>query len=459
MNRILIVDDEKNMCSILQILLENSGYSVCTASDGKEAIEFLESGEVVDLVVTDLKMPNVDGMGVLNYLNESSRNIPLVVITAFGSIEAAVEAMKMGARDFITKPFNKDHIRHVIERIFRLENLHEENKQLREILQQGKLIYKSKAMHTVMDTAATVAAISTPILITGESGSGKGLVAEAVHDLGGEEGRPFITINCPTIPETLLESELFGYRKGAFTGADGDFKGKIRLSEGGTLFLDEIADIPPGIQAKLLRILEEKRFEPLGSNTTVKINNRIICATNRELKPLVEAGSFRKDLFYRINAITIRIPPLRERTEDIVPLANFFLSRFACEMKKTVSELSPDVAESLMEYDWPGNVRELRNVMERAVALSKNKKIEPSDLPMELQRNGSGTPARNNKLETIEINMIRDALERNQGNITAAAESLGISRNTIRYRMKKHGILNDANKPQQSTETGLYEPL
>lgn len=442
MRRILVVDDEPNMCNALTILLEKHNYSVCTASDGKEAIHRIKQGEVVDLVISDLKMPNVDGMGVLKFLKGNKRDIPLVLITAYGSIEAAVEAMKMGAADFITKPFNKDVICHVIDRIFQIENLSQENRHLKNIIQKEKLVYKSQSMQQTMNTVAKVASVTTPVLITGESGVGKGLIAETIHNLGGEAERPFIAINCPTIPETLLESELFGYRRGAFTGADADFKGKIRLSEGGTLFLDEIADIPLSVQAKLLRILEEKRFEPLGSNTTIKINNRIICATNRELKQLVDKGRFRKDLYYRINAITIDVPPLYERSEDIIPLAQFFLAHFAREMQKGISGFSETAKQALIRYIWPGNVRELRNVVERAVVLSQSQQIELSDIPLELQQNSSDPPPQGNKLESQERRLLKEALDAHKGNVCAAALALGISRSTLRYRMKKYHLVS-----------------
>ncbi len=442
MRRILVVDDEPNMCNALTILLEKHNYSVCTASDGKEAIHRIKQGEVVDLVISDLKMPNVDGMGVLKFLKGNKRDIPLVLITAYGSIEAAVEAMKMGAADFITKPFNKDVICHVIDRIFQIENLSQENRHLKNIIQKEKLVYKSQSMQQTMNTVAKVASVTTPVLITGESGVGKGLIAETIHNLGGEAERPFIAINCPTIPETLLESELFGYRRGAFTGADSDFKGKIRLSEGGTLFLDEIADIPLSVQAKLLRILEEKRFEPLGSNTTIKINNRIICATNRELKQLVDKGRFRKDLYYRINAITIDVPPLYERSEDIIPLAQFFLAHFAREMQKGISGFSETAKQALIRYIWPGNVRELRNVVERAVVLSQSQQIELSDIPLELQQNSSDPPPQGNKLESQERRLLKEALDAHKGNVCAAALALGISRSTLRYRMKKYHLVS-----------------
>jgi two-component system response regulator AtoC len=443
MRRILVVDDEQNMRNALSILLEKHNYAVCTASDGKKAIAAIEGGEVIDLIITDLKMPNVDGIGVLQYLTENKRNIPLVLITAYGSIEVAVEAMKMGATDFITKPFNKDVICHVINKIFQMENLNEQNIHLKGMLQNEKLVYKSRSMQQIMNTATKIASVATPVLITGESGVGKGLIAETIHNLGGDASRPFIAINCPTIPETLLESELFGYRRGAFTGANSDFKGKIRLSEGGTLFLDEIADIPLNVQAKLLRILEEKLFEPLGSNTTIKINNRIICATNRELKQLVDDGKFRKDLYYRINTITIEIPPLSERTEDIVPLAKSFMILFAKQMQKRISKLSDGVKHALIRYTWPGNVRELRNVMERAVVLSQGGQIELADLPLELRRVSSDNqPPQGSKIESVERSLLKDALDAYEGNVTAAAAALGISRSTLRYRIKKYNLVS-----------------
>ena len=447
MKRILVVDDEKNMCAALKILLENDGYSVITSSNGREAINYLTKGEVIDLIISDLKMPDIDGMGILNFLKETDTNIPLVLITAYGSIEVAVDAMKKGAEDFITKPFNKDVIRHIIRRIFRIETLENENKRLKDIIKKGKLVYKSKAMQDIMNTVKKIVSVSTPVLIMGESGSGKGLIAEAIHSFGCDRAgtgcnKPFIRINCPAIPETLLESELFGYRKGAFTGATRDFKGKVRFADGGTLFLDEIADFPKNIQPKLLRLLEEKTFESLGSNNTIKINTRIICTTNRDMKALVKEGLFREDLFYRINAITIYIPPLRDRQEDIMALSEFFLDKYAREMGKNITGFSNEVRKALTAYPWPGNIRELRNLVERAVVLSSSEVIKLSDLPMEFQRVNIKVHNPENKLETTEINLLLDALHRSNGNISAAAKELGISRSTLRYRMKKHMLKN-----------------
>lgn len=448
MKRILIVDDEKNMCMILKMLLKRDGYSVITANSGGEALEQLRKGEVIDLIISDLKLPDIDGMGILNFLNTNELEIPLVLITAYGSIELAVEAMKKGAQDFITKPFNKDVIRHIVRRIFRIENLEEENTLLKET-HGGNLVYRSQTMQTLMETVKKVALVPSPVLILGENGTGKGLIAKTIHNLGETatgkpSSTPFVRINCPAIPETLLQSELFGYRKGAFTGASSDFKGKIRLADGGTLFLDEIGDLPHTIQPKLLRLLEEKSFEPLGSTTTIQVNTKIICATNRDLNRLVAEGSFRKDLFYRINTFTINIPPLRERTEDIIPLAEFFLHKLAKEMGKTEKTFSDKVKNAFVEYSWPGNVRELLNVVERAVVLSNNDTLTLSDIPFEFHDQGTETtPDDENKLIHAEKKLLFDALQKSGWNISAAARELGITRNTLRYRISKYRLKAD----------------
>ncbi|MCP4405669.1 MAG: sigma-54-dependent Fis family transcriptional regulator [bacterium] len=446
MERILVVDDEKNMCMILKMLLEKDGYAVVTANSGKEAIEYLLKGEVIDLIISDLKMTDVDGMGVLKFLRSTKREIPLVLITAYGSIESAVEAMKQGAADFITKPFNKDVIRHIVRRIFRIESLQEENTLLKDTIREGDLVYRSQAMHSIMETVKKVAVVPSPVLIVGESGTGKGVIAKAIHALGNPAGgktrqRPFVRINCPSIPETLLQSELFGYQKGAFTGASRDFKGKIRLAEGGTLFLDEIGDLPYSIQPKLLRLLEEKSFEPLGSTTTIKVNTKIICATNQDLKTLMKEKLFRKDLFYRINTITIDVPPLRERPEDIIPVSEIFLANAAKEMRKTVKTLSDEVKNAFMAYPWPGNVRELLNVMERAVVLSNSDLISLQDIPMEFHEIGLTSFAEGeNKLVKTEKMLLLEALQKCEWNISGAARALGISRSTLRYRMSKYKL-------------------
>jgi DNA-binding NtrC family response regulator len=434
------------MTRILIILLKKNGYSVLTANSGEEAISYLEAGEVIDLIISDLKMPKIDGIGVLNFLKESGRDIPIVLITAFGSIEVAVQAMKKGAADFITKPFNKDVILHIIRRTLHIEKLENENKFLKHVVHEGNFVYSSRAIFDIMEMVKKIALVNSPVLIMGESGSGKELIAEAIHACSNKSPqsgleKAFVRINCPAIPGSLLESELFGYMKGSFTGASRDFKGRIRLAEGGTLFLDEIGELPLEIQPKLLRFLEDKTFEPIGSNTTVKVKTRIICATNRNLKERINRGSFREDLFYRINTITIKLPPLRKRKEDILPIAEYFLKKYSRESNKEELNISPELSQALFDYNWPGNIRELRNVIERAVVLTNNKEIKLDDVPADLRQNNSEKTALVlNKLEDSEKTLLLDALKKSDWNITAAAKELGIKRSTIRYRLEKYNL-------------------
>ena len=439
MKRILVVDDEANMCRVLKMLLEEDGYSVLTASNGEQAIRLMESGEIVDLIISDLKMPDVDGSGILNYLKENAMSIPLIVITAFGTIKDAVEFMKNGAADFIAKPFDKEVIRLVVRRLFQMQDLQRENRLLKSTLFGARLVYKSQAMQDIMNTVAKVAPANTPILITGESGTGKELIAKAIHSFHSD--RPFVRINCPAIPEALFESELFGYRRGAFTGASADFSGKAIVADGGTLFLDEIAELPLAIQPKLLRLLEEKEFEPLGSTSTVKINARFICATNRDLMISVEKGSFRTDLFYRINALTIHIPPLRDRRQDIVPVAEFFVKKYSTENGRRHMRLSDAAMQALESYPWPGNIRELRNIIERISVLSTSDVVGLTDIPFEIREHGQNSEiAAGDALSTNERVLLHAALAKTHWNTSAAARELGISRNTMRYRMNKHHL-------------------
>ena len=462
----MVIDDERNMCEALRILLEGRGYSVTTSGDGRSAIQRLVEGEVVDLVITDLKMPGKDGMDVLTSLRETHRSIPVILITAYGTIDSAVEAMKIGATDFITKPFDKEELCNIVAKAL--------NQEFETDQTYAGIVHESRAMREILDTAAQIADAPAPVLLTGESGTGKGLIAECIHKLGSGAQRPFVPISCPAIPESLLESELFGYRKGAFTGADTDFRGRVRTSEGGTLFMDEIAEIPLGLQSKLLQLLEEKRFQPLGSTETVSVHNRIICATNRDLPQLVEDGEFRTDLFYRINTINLEIPPLRERREDILPMAEHFLARSAETMNKHVSGFAEQTKHALKQYEWPGNARELRNTIERAVVLSRSHDLQLSDLPEQVReaagspagarfqtasdsasvrgeqsehgsdsdtvRRNTGRPEVENKLAMAERDVLEEAMRKHEGNVTAAAKALGVSRGTLRYRMKKHGV-------------------
>ncbi|RKX78257.1 MAG: hypothetical protein DRP87_06765 [Spirochaetes bacterium] len=439
MYRIMVVDDEENMCFILKMLFEEEGYSVITFTNGEEALRLIDKGEVVDLIITDLKMQGIDGMGILDYLKKTERDIPLVMITAYGSIPDAVEAMKKGASDFITKPFNSDIILHIVKKIFRERNVQIENEILSDIFHEDNIIYMSGKMKKIIYMVKKFSSVSSPVLITGESGTGKELIAKSIHLKSGLH--PFVKINCSSIPESLFESELFGYQRGAFTGATKDYKGKIRMAELGTLFLDEIGELPMHIQPKLLRLLEDGCFEPLGSNTTIKVNTRFICATNRDLENMINEGQFRKDLYYRINTLNIRVPSLRERKEDILPLMDYYLSKFSQETGKNI-KISEAVKQAFVSYDWPGNVRELRNIVERVVVLAnEGEEIKLMHLPREFsQSSGSRIFLEENKLETAEKSLILEELNKTGWNVTAAAKSLGISRSNLRYRIKKYKL-------------------
>jgi DNA-binding NtrC family response regulator len=445
--RVLVVDDEANICDVLSLLLEEDGYEVETARNGRHAIDLLEKSAPPDLVISDLKMPEKDGMALLDHVRKSHPDLPLVMITAYGSIENAVEAMKRGARDFITKPFNKDVIRHVVHSILKTEDLRRENLLLRESCRAEGIVSCSSAMQEIMHTVEKVVTAPSAVLLLGESGTGKEVIARTLHAAAVRRSRsefsvPFVSINCPAVPDTLIESELFGYRKGAFTGAFQNYSGRIALANNGILFLDEIAEIPLRTQAKLLRFIEDKTFEPLGSAAKVKVEARIVCATNKDLAAMVKAGQFREDLFYRINTITIRIPPLRERTEDILPLAEHFLEQLSASMGKGVRSISPEVRAALRAYPWPGNARELRNIIERSIVLSSSDTLLLDTLPPEVRADrGTATPARaDNRLEQAERDLLSDALHRHSGNISAAARELGTTRDTIRYRMRKYRV-------------------
>ena len=445
MKRILIVDDEKNMCTVLSMLFRGEGYDVACAGDGTEAIRRLEQGDVIDLIVSDLKMPGGDGLGILDFLKETERDIPLILITAYGTIPDAVQAVKKGAVDFITKPFNSEMIVHTVGRVFRTVELERSNRILSESIAEDRVVCESPQMLEIMALARKFAAAPTPVLIVGESGVGKEMIARAIHAHGsarlpGTE-RPFIIINCPAIPEALLESEMFGHQRGSFTGAAKDFKGKVLLADGGTLFLDEVGDLPPAIQPKLLRVLEDKSFQPVGSNTTVRVNARVICTTNQDLERRMAEGTFRRDLFYRINALTMRVPPLRDRKADIRPLTDYFLKKYSLEMKKEV-RISDGVREAFQEYAWPGNVRELRNVVERAVVIvNSGAEIGLRDLPPDMFRGCRGAePGPENRLETQERALILETLHQSGWNISRAAQTLGIPRGNLRYRIEKFGL-------------------
>jgi DNA-binding NtrC family response regulator len=467
MQKILVVDDEQNMCKVLKLVLEKDGYAVETTTSGRAALEIIRS-QPIHLLISDLKMPDLGGMDLLKGIRELEKKIPVIIISAYGNIQTAVDAMKLGAVDFITKPFNKDLIRHKVRQILP-EPVREGGSKLgmrsTAASKRSRIVYRSEAMKEIMATVDKIASVPRPVLLLGESGSGKELVAKEIHRRAGrEEGgegmdktdsrdsgaagknRPFVSINCPTLPEPLFESELFGYKRGAFTNANEDYLGKIRLAEGGTLFLDEIAEIPISVQAKLLRFLEDRSFIPLGGTGQVTVHARIICATNRNIQEMVKDGGFRKDLYYRINTIVIKIPPLRERKEDIPPLIDYFNEKFSLELGIEPRRISPAVVEVFMNYNWPGNIRELRNMVERVFLMSSSPEIEIKDVPEEIliaiESEKTKGPFEDNLIASTEKTMLIETLVRNNWNLTRAARELGITRSAIRWRINKYGLAN-----------------
>ncbi len=450
--RVLIVEDEEKMRRILELILSPDGYQIDLAEDGSKALSLLEKYPY-DLVVTDLKMPVVDGMEVLRAVNKLSPVVPVVVITAYGSVGSAVEAMKDGAFDYITKPFEKEEIRIVASKAIAYGMLRKENMYLREEIGKrysfDEFIGNSQKMREVYAQVGQVASTNSTVLITGESGTGKELLARSIHHGSPRASGPFIAINCASIPDTLLESELFGFERGAFTGADRTKPGKLERAHRGSLFLDEIGEMSPPIQAKLLRVLQERSFERLGSTKTVEVDIRLIAATNKNLRDLVEKGKFREDLYYRLNVFPINIPPLRERAEDIPLLALHFLERYSAEMNKNVKGIAPGAMDILLSYPWHGNVRELQNVLERAVILCRDGEIAPKDINLchseeidILQKLKMLIPPSGISFEEIQKNLIIAALEITGHNQVKAAHLLHISRNTLRYRLEKYGIIS-----------------
>ena len=434
MKRLLIVDDEINMQKVLRMLFKRYNYDVVTVSNGKEALNLLQNGNRFDLILSDLKMPEMDGIGLLKKLKDSGDITPLILITAYGSISEAVEAMKLGAADFITKPFNKEDLQSIVNRI--LQGSSDTGGIIKENFRNDEgVIYVSDEMRKIMESVRKIAPSNLSILLTGESGTGKGVIARAIHNyaFSGSDS-PFVGINCPALPDTLLESELFGYRKGAFTGADKNFPGKVSMADGGTLFLDEIGDLSLSVQAKLLKLLEEGVYEPLGSTVEKKAHIRIISATNQNIQEMIKQKKFREDLFYRINSVILEIPPLRTRKEDIFPLSNYFAVKFSKENGRKISSVSEEGVEYLQKYDWPGNIRELRNVIHRAVIVSEGSVITAEDFHL------PESDMKNKTLHGAERKIIEETVRKNGGNVSAAARELGISRGALRNKLKKYSI-------------------
>ena len=453
MPSILIVEDEAKMRRLLELNLGDDGFTTHSAEDAETGLKLLRENPI-DLVLTDLKLPGMNGLEFLQTIKRQNAALPVVVMTAFGSVETAVDAMKAGASDYVLKPFSLSEMRMVIHKELDVRDLREENRSLREAL--GKryahpnVVARSPKMQEVLATVERVAPTNATVLLGGESGVGKDLVARAIHEKSRRVSGPFLKINSTAIPENLLESELFGFEKGAFTGAVASKPGKFELADKGTLFLDEIGDVPPVMQVKLLRVLQEREFERLGGTRTVKVDVRLIAATNKDLREALEQGTFREDLYYRLNVVPIDIAPLRERKEDIPDLANLFISRFTGESGKPVEGITPEAMNILVNYHWPGNVRELQNIVERACALAKGSVLTPSDIHLDVRptkASGSGGFLPDGMtLEQWEDEMVQEALRRAHGNKSQAARLLGLSRNALRYRLSKIGIADEGEK-------------
>ena len=445
---ILVVEDEDKLRRVIELQLRSSGYEVAQAATAEEG---LKKSDGAHLVLTDLRLPGLSGLELLASLRHQNSNTPVIVMTAFGTVESAVEAMKLGAADFLLKPFSLDHLTTVIQKALEVRALRDENRELKEALGQkyafDNIIGRSTKMQEIFQTVARVAPTRATVLLAGESGVGKDLIARAIHQHSPRRDRPFVKINCTALPENLMESELFGYEKGAFTGAATSRAGKFETADTGTVFLDEIGDVPPAIQVKLLRILQEREFERLGSNKTRHIDVRVVAATNVDLRAALEQGSFREDLYYRLNVMPINIPPLRERKEDIPFLARHFVEILAPELESAATVIDESAIARLMEYHWPGNVRELQNVIERSLVLSAGDALRAEDVRLET---GQASRTQVNgflpdgvTLDEYEQSLIREALKRAGGNKSQAARLLGLTRNALRYRLSQMGLETD----------------
>jgi DNA-binding NtrC family response regulator len=446
---ILVVEDEAKLRRLVELQLADDGFQVQSVPDAEAALQLLNK-ENFDLLLTDFKLPGMNGLEFLQAAKRIDAQMPVVIMTAYGSVEAAVDAMKAGASDYVLKPFSLAELVLVIRKELDTHRLREENRSLREALgrryEYANIVANSEKMQAVLALVERVAPSNVTVLIGGESGVGKDLIARAIHEHSQRASGPFIKINSTAIPETLLESELFGYEKGAFSGATASKPGKFELADRGTLFLDEIGDVPASIQVKLLRVLQEREFERLGGTRTHKVDVRLIAATNRDLRAALEEGTFREDLYYRLNVVAIDIPPLRDHKEDIPALVKFFLEKFAREAGVPPKDLTPDAARLLMDFRWPGNVRELENVIQRALTLSDKATLDVSDIHLDSRSQrttAAGIPfvlPEGMTLDQWEQETIREALKRANGNKSQAARMLGLSRNAFRYRLSQMGV-------------------
>jgi two-component system NtrC family response regulator len=447
---ILIVEDGASQRKLLSDFLSGEGHEVCEAAGGEAGLQMLGSS-YFDVVLLDYKMPGIDGLTVLAEARKSNPEVDVIMMTAHGTVDTAIQALKLGAADYITKPIELDEIVILLDRIGERRTLRRENELLREELrEQGitsdRIIYQSRAMEEVVNLAGRVAVSDAAVLLEGESGTGKELIARLIHQLSPRCQRAMITVNCMALSESLLESELFGHERGAFTGATGRRIGRFEEADRGTLFLDEIGELAASVQVKLLRFLQDHEFQRVGGNRSLKANVRVVSATNRKLEELVKSGAFREDLYYRLNVVSVRTPPLRERKDDLPLLIEHFLRRFAQENHKPGASLSAEAHDLLLKYDYPGNVRELENIIERAVVIARGSTITRRDLPFhqdeehqpERLRSAPGTLR--SAVEELEREMIENALREAGSHQTRAAEQLGISERVLRYKLKKYGI-------------------
>jgi DNA-binding NtrC family response regulator len=448
-SRILIIEDEDKLRRVLELQLRSADFEVDQAATAEDGLKLADRA---DLILTDLRLPGMNGLEFIRLIRRQNTRTPILVMTAFGSVETAVEAMKAGAFEFLLKPFSLDHLMAVIRKALDMRALEDENRKLREELgyryEFDNIIGRSNAMQEIFATIERVAPSRATVLLAGESGVGKDLIARAIHYHSPRRDRPFVKINCTALPENLMESELFGYEKGAFTGANTSKPGRFEQADTGTAFLDEIGDVPPAIQVKLLRVLQEREFERLGSNKTLHIDVRIVAATNQDLRAALEQGTFRQDLYYRLNVVPMNIPPLRERPEDIPFLAEHFVKKLAAVNGSRVRSISEEAIQKLMAYHWPGNVRELENIIERSLVLSEGERLDAADIHLDTaqrvrqQASADAFLPEGMSLDDYEQSIIREALRRAAGNKSQAARLLGLTRNALRYRLSQMGLDN-----------------
>jgi two-component system response regulator HydG len=446
MKKILVVDDDTAHRMMLNAVLSDEGYTIAEANDGTTAVNAVKE-EFYDLILMDVRMTEMDGIEALEEIKKISPGIPVLMMTAYPSVPPAVKAMKLGALDYLAKPLDTDELRLRIAKLLGHHPLKEENQQVKtRLVDTSGLIGSSEKMQQVFETLALVAPTDTTVLILGESGTGKELIADAIHANSERMDEPLIKVNCAALPETLLESELFGHEKGAFTGAINRRKGRFEVADGGTIFLDEIGELPVSVQVKLLRVLQEQQFEPLGSSKTMTVDVRVIAATNRNLEEEIAQGRFREDLFYRLNVFPIQVPPLRERREDIRLLAEFFLTTYNEKHKHQIKGFAPRSIDLFMRYDWKGNIRELENTVERSVILCREDSISPQHLPAPIQALASELGPETPELEAgitlkeMEKQLIISTLKQYDDNRTKTAEALGISRRSLQMKLKEYGI-------------------